>query len=448
MPAIKGVVDFKYGLQSAYSGLEAKDVNTLYFTTDTQRLFVGETEYTRPVGHGASLPVSFMPPDSLFVLENGTARSLYYSKDGESWDLISRLPASITAGVVGANAGGQLDFGATIKIPKVTYDDRGNVTAAEDVTVKLPAKPADIKNTVTVSGAGNAVTAAEFDEAGHALTLTKGETFATKQELTDAIGSITSFEIDSNGGNGYASLAALKQAHATGTSGVFYLVVNPDATDSNAFVEYFWTGKAYEMAGKFGEVDHSSLATKQELTDGLATKVDKTTTVNGQALSGNVQINDITGNAGTATKLQTARKINGVSFDGSEDITIDVGPNTLSGQTDVNIATPADGQSLVYDATSKKWINKKLAKADVGLGNVDNTADSNKVVKSAGTLTNARTIALSGDATGSVSFDGSKDVTIEVTGVKAAADGEGNNIVATYATKEEAAAAVLTWQSI
>lgn len=448
MPAIKGVVDFKYGLQSAYSGLTAKDVNTLYFTTDTQRLFVGETEYTRPVGHGNSLPVDFMPPDSLFVVENGTARSLYYSKDGESWDLISRLPASITAGVVGANAGGQLDFGATIKIPKVTYDDKGNVTAAEDVTVKLPAKPADIKNTVTVSGAGNAVTAAEFDEAGHALTLTKGETFATKQELTDAIGSITSFEIDSNGGNGYASLAALKQAHATGTSGVFYLVVNPDATDSNAFVEYFWTGKAYEMAGKFGEVDHSSLATKQELTDGLAEKVDKTTTVNGQALSGNVQINDITGNAGTATKLQTARKINGVSFDGSEDITIDVGPNTLSGQTDVNIATPADGQSLVYDATSKKWINKKLAKADVGLGNVDNTADINKVVKSAGTLTNARTIALSGDATGSVSFDGSKDVTIEVTGVKAAADGEGNNIVATYATKEEAAAAVLTWQSI
>lgn len=89
---------------------------------------------------------------------------------------------------------------------------------------------------------------------------------------------------------------------------MFYLVVNPDATDSNAFVEYFWTGKAYEMAGKFGEVDHSSLATKQELTDGLANKVDKTTTVNGQALSGNVQINDITGNAGTATKLQTARK--------------------------------------------------------------------------------------------------------------------------------------------
>lgn len=448
MPAIKGVVDFKYGLQSAYTGLAAKDVNTLYFTTDTQRLFVGETEYTRPVGHGTSLPGDFMPPDSLFVVENGTARSLYYSKDGESWDLISRLPASITAGVVGANTAGQLDFGASIKIPKVTYDDRGNVTSAEDVTVKLPAKPADIKNTVTVTGEGNAVTGASFDTAGHALTLTKGETFATKKELTDAVGAITSFEIDSNGGNGYADLDALKKAHATGTAGVFYLVVNPDATDSNAFVEYFWTGKAYEMAGKFGEVDHSSLATKQELTDGLAKKVDKTITVNGQALDKNVTIIDITGNAGTATKLQTARKINGVNFDGSKDITIDVGPNTLAGQTDVTITDAAAGQSLVYDAASKKWINKKLAKSDIGLGNVDNTADANKVVKSAGTLTTARTITLAGDATGSVSFNGSKDVTINVTGVKAAADGEGNNIVTTYATKEEAAAAVLTWQSI
>lgn len=448
MPAIKGVVDFKYGLQQAYTGLQAKDVNTLYFTTDTQRLFVGETEYTRPVGHGAALPGDFMPPDSLFVVENGTARSLYYSKDGESWDLIARLPASITAGVVGANTAGSLDFGASIKIPKVTYDERGNITAAEDITVNLPAKPADIKNTVTVSGTGNAVTAASFDAAGHALTLTKGETFATKKELTDAVGAITSFEIDSNGGEGYADLAALKKAHSTGTSGVFYLVKNPDASDGNAFVEYFWTGTAYEMAGKFGEVDHSSLATKEELNTGLDKKVDKTITVNGQALSKNVQINDITGNAGTADKLKTAVKINGVSFDGSGDITIDVGPNTLAGQTDVTITDPAAGQSLVYDATSKKWINKKLAKADVGLGNVDNTADANKVVKSAGTLTTARTITLAGDSTGSVSFDGSKNVTINVTGVKAAADGAGNNIVATYATKEEAAAAVLTWQSI
>lgn len=38
--------------------------------------------------------------------------------------------------------------------------------------------------------------------------------------------------------------------------------------------------------------------------------------------AGNVAIVNITGNAGTATKLKTARKINGVAFDGTTDITI------------------------------------------------------------------------------------------------------------------------------
>lgn len=76
------------------------------------------------------------------------------------------------------------------------------------------------------------------------------------------------------------------------------------------------------------------------------------------------------------------------------------------------------GKALTGDIT--------LAKADVGLGNVDNTADANKTVKSAGTCTGnaatatklatARTIAISGGATSTAtSFDGSKAITIPVT---------------------------------
>ncbi len=446
MPATNGILNFKYGLQAKYDAL-SKDLNTVYFTTDEQRLFVGETEYTRPVQHGTQLPATFLPPDSLFVLENGTARTLYFSKDGASWEMIAKLPATITGGVFGSNTAGAVDFGGSIKIPKVTVDDRGFVTAAEDVTITLPEKPADIKNSVTVAGDGNAITAAEFDAAGHALTLTKGETFATKQELTDAVGKITSFEIDSNGGAGYDSLAALEAAHKTGTAGVFYLVKNPDASDDNAFVEYFWTGTAYEMAGKFGEVDHSSLATKTELTEGLDKKVDKTTTVNGQALSGNVTITDITGNAGTADKLKTSVNINGVAFDGSKDITIDVGPDTLADLTDTTISSPTNGQGLMYNGT--KWVNRSLAKSDVGLANVDNTADANKNVASAAKLTTARTITFAGDdATGSIEFDGSKDVSVTLTvahATKADQDGAGNVISTTYATKDELTNSALKW---
>ena len=56
-----------------------------------------------------------------------------------------------------------------------------------------------------------------------------------------------------------------------------------------------------------------------------------------------------------------------------------------------------------------------VTKAQVGLGNVDNTSDSSKNVLSASKLTTARTITLTGDVTGSVSFDGTANANITAT---------------------------------
>jgi hypothetical protein len=58
-------------------------------------------------------------------------------------------------------------------------------------------------------------------------------------------------------------------------------------------------------------------------------------TINGSstALGGSVTISTITGNAGTATKLATARAINGVDFDGSAAITVTAAAGTLTGTT-------------------------------------------------------------------------------------------------------------------
>ena len=64
-------------------------------------------------------------------------------------------------------------------------------------------------------------------------------------------------------------------------------------------------------------------------------------------------------------------------------------------------------------------------KANVGLGSVDNTADSTKNVLSATKLTTARTIALTGDVSGSVSFNGSNNATITAT----VADDSHNHII-------------------
>ncbi|HAV9747784.1 TPA: phage tail protein [Escherichia coli] len=50
--------------------------------------------------------------------------------------------------------------------------------------------------------------------------------------------------------------------------------------------------------------------------------VPNTRRINGMALSSDITISNISGNAGTATRLQTARRINNVPFDGTSDITI------------------------------------------------------------------------------------------------------------------------------
>ena len=40
-------VKFAYGTKARYDALAPKDMDTLYFTTDTLQLFKGTTEYTK-----------------------------------------------------------------------------------------------------------------------------------------------------------------------------------------------------------------------------------------------------------------------------------------------------------------------------------------------------------------------------------------------------------------
>ena len=67
--------------------------------------------------------------------------------------------------------------------------------------------------------------------------------------------------------------------------------------------------------------------------------------------------------------------------------------------------------------------NITITKADVGLGNVDNTADSAKSVASAAILTTARTIRTNLASTTAASFNGSANITPGVTGTLPVANG-------------------------
>lgn len=76
---------------------------------------------------------------------------------------------------------------------------------------------------------------------------------------------------------------------------------------------------------------------------------------------------DTTGNAATATKLETARTIAGVSFDGSANISIGI-----DGLSDVDTSTnaPTDGQVLAWNNTDSKWEPADAATGGSGISSV------------------------------------------------------------------------------
>lgn len=92
---------------------------------------------------------------------------------------------------------------------------------------------------------------------------------------------------------------------------------------------------------------------------------------------------------------------------------------------DGNLHVPAtgttnNGKVLKAGATAGSATWSQLTKSDVGLNNVDNTADANKNVATAVKLKTARNVNVSGAVTGTaIPFDGSADAIINVTSVNA-----------------------------
>lgn len=120
-------------------------------------------------------------------------------------------------------------------------------------------------------------------------------------------------------------------------------------------------------------------------------------------------VTNITGNAGTATKLQTPRTINGVSFDGTQDISL---PEAVA------YSLPTASASVLGGIKVGSGLAISNSVLSVGTLNQSTTGNAATATK----LQTPCTIALTGKVTGSVSFDGSANATITttVTGLGAA----------------------------
>ena len=162
-----------------------------------------------------------------------------------------------------------------------------------------------------------------------------------------------------------------------------------------------------------------------------ATTLQTARTIGGVSFDGSANINlpgvnaagnqSTTGNAATATVLQTARTIGGVSFNGSANINLP-GVNAAGNQnTTGNAATATNVAYSGLTGTVPTWNQNTTGNAATatnvaysGLTGAVPTWNQNTTgnAATATKLATARTIGLSGDVSGSVSFDGSANATI------------------------------------
>lgn len=459
MPQAGQNVTFLAGLHENYVSIEEKDLNTVYFCTDTQQLFVGETEYTRPVNHGTHLPVGYLPPNSLFY--HTSEKALYFSQDGTSWQTVSNFYThpSFTSRTLGQQTGATLAYGGTFKVPSITVDGQGHVTAGADQTFKLPAAQ-DIPEvpdvTAQVTGSGNVITNITASE--HKVTATKGFTAASQTEL-DAVEATANAAMPKSGGtftgavtvqtptqNGHAATKAyVDQAEADAVkSAKAYADGLLGANDAMVFKGTVGTGgtvtqlpTTHSVGWTYRVITAGSYAGQNcEVGDLIICITDGTSANNAHWTVAQTNVDG----AVTHDEALTADRI--ILGDGNGSVkssgtAISSLATTTQLNTKVDKTTTVNGHALSDDIT--------ITKGDVGLGNVDNTADANKNVASAAKLKTARTITVAGDATGSVSFDGSKNVTLTVDVTRATSDANGNNIANTYATKTEVQNAALKW---
>jgi uncharacterized protein (TIGR02145 family) len=173
------------------------------------------------------------------------------------------------------------------------------------------------------------------------------------------------------GGTGVASLAGLKTA----------LVLN-NVNNTADLTKPISTPTQTALDLKLNAADTSKY-TKQTYTDSaLSTKL------------------STAGTASTATKLATARNINGVAFDGSGDITVTADAGTLTGTT---LKSTITGSSLTSVGTlANLTVTNAIAGSITGNATTATTA---------GTASTATKLATARNING-VAFDGSGDITI------------------------------------
>ena len=299
-----------------------------------------------------------------------------------------------------------IDWGTASKFIKVEMDPNAGNNFLMMGTSRMQAVPfafyaygvdaENVKGILPLGSGGTGVasiselkTSLAVDQINNTSDASKPISTATQAALTTKVDKVTGKELSTND---YTTAEKTKLAAITGT--------NTGDQDLSAFAT------TSQLVTKANATDvTTSLATKAnaaDVTTSLATKVDKVT---GKELSTNDYTTaektklaaitgtntgdrvNITGNAGTATKLQNARTINGIAFDGSVDITVPAGVPYTGATQAVDLGAYELKTSLLNGITVGKGGGNDSTNTAIGyLALPSNTTGSFNTASGAGSL--------------------------------------------------------------
>ncbi len=258
-----------------------------------------------------------------------------------------------------------IDWGTAAKFIKVEMDPNAGLNFTAMGTSKLQPVPfafyaygvdaENVQGIVPVGSGGTGVasmaelkTSLDLDQVNNTSDANKPLSTAATMALDTKVDKVPGKELSTND---FTTAEKAKLAAITGTN-----TGDQDLSSYATMTQLASKANASDVTTSLGLKANSS-----DVTTGLAGKVDKVT---GKELSTNdyttaektklaaitgTNTGDqttITGNAGTATKLATPKNINGVAFDGSNDIDVPAAAGTLTGTTLNSLVTSSSLTSV------------------------------------------------------------------------------------------------------
>lgn len=278
-----------------------------------------------------------------------TARTIAFTGDATAsgtFDGSANYSQAITLANTTVTAG---SYGSSTQIPTFTVDSKGRLTAAGTASISTTlslnaggstsASVALGSDNLTFTG-GSGITTS-IAKVTTTATLTIGidtavvATLTGSQTLTNK--TLTLPTIGTTGANFSGSTSGTTTLVASAIAGTTSLIL-PAANDTlvgKATSDTLTNKSISGLTNTLSNIGNSSLTNSSILIGSSSVSLGGTiTTIAGlSSVTSTTFVGALTGNASSATVLQTGRSINGVSFNGSADITVTAAAGTLTGTT-------------------------------------------------------------------------------------------------------------------